>query len=109
MILFNASPKYIRSKYGRALQLFSSLILLFKKGDVEDLKTLPSQVYTVFVGIILKRSLVRNKPIFDDHNFCTVGYMYVVKQLTERCHECQFLIDFKKTFDSTELSAVSTF
>uniref|UniRef100_A0A914UST4 Reverse transcriptase domain-containing protein n=1 Tax=Plectus sambesii TaxID=2011161 RepID=A0A914UST4_9BILA len=100
----------------------SKTVLLFKKGDKEDLKNyrpicLPSSLYKLFTKIVLNR-LTRE---FDEQQpkeqagfrsgYSTINHMQVLNQLIERCREYKMplilaFVDYEKAFNSVEFNAV---
>ncbi|XP_029639147.1 uncharacterized protein LOC115214163 [Octopus sinensis] len=100
----------------------SNTILLYKKGDREDLKNyrpicLLSHVYKLFTKIILNRlsrRLDEQQPREQagfQKNYSTMDHIFALTQLLERANEyklplCVVFIDYEKAFDSVETNAV---
>ena len=100
----------------------SETILLYKKGEKEDLKNyrpicLLSQVYKVFTKIITKRitsTLDEQQPREQAgfrRGFSTRDHLFCLTQVLERSREyklplCAVFVDFEKAFDSVEVNAV---
>ncbi|XP_029640405.1 uncharacterized protein LOC115215385 [Octopus sinensis] len=100
----------------------SNTILLYKKGDREDLKNyrpicLLSHVCKLFTNIILNRlsrRLDEQQPREQAgfrKNYSTMDHIFALTQLLERANEyklplCVAFIDYEKAFDSVETNAV---
>ena len=100
----------------------SKTVLLFKKGDREELKNyrpicLLSHIYKVFTKIITTRLT----SLLDEHQpreqagfrkgYSTRDHIFTLTQLLERSREyrlplCAIFVDFEKAFDSVEVNAV---
>ncbi|KAI5739732.1 hypothetical protein M8J77_022721 [Diaphorina citri] len=100
----------------------SKTILLFKKGNPEDIQNyrpicLLSHLYKLMTRIILNRiqrtledNSCRDQAGFK-RGYSTIDHIHTVSQLTEKCNEyqqplCFLFIDFKKAFDTVEHNAV---
>ncbi|KAH7709040.1 reverse transcriptase [Aphelenchoides avenae] len=100
----------------------SRTVLLFKKGDPEDLKNyrpicLLPVMYKLFTKVILNRitgqldAAQPNEQAGFRSGFCTFDHMQVMNQLQEKAREKNLklyliFIDYEKAFDSIEINAV---
>ncbi len=102
----------------------SNTVLLYKKGDKEDLKNyrpicLLSHIYKLFTKIIVTRlsndldyQQPREQAGFRK-NYSTMDHIFALTQLIERAKEyklplCVAFVDYEKAFDSVEINAVLT-
>lgn len=100
----------------------SKTVLLYKKGDKEDLKNyrpicLLSHIYKLFTRVItnrLTRYLDEQQPREQAgfrQKYSTTDHIFALNQLLERAREyqlplCLLFVDYEKAFDSVELNAV---
>ena len=100
----------------------SNTVLLYKKGDREDLKNyrplcLLSHIYKLFTKIIverLSRHLDEQQPREQAgfrKKYSTMDHIFTLTQLLERAREyrlpmCVAFVDYEKAFDSVEINAV---
>ena len=100
----------------------AKIIILYKKGDPDDIKnyrpiSLLAHSYKLFTRLLQKRMeevLDRNQPReqagFRKH-FSTTDHIYTLNQVIEKCNEfnlplCVGYIDYEKAFDSVEHFAI---
>ena len=100
----------------------ANIILLFKKGDKDDLKnyrpiSLLSIIYKLFTQILVKRleTILNTAQPIEQAGFrsgySTMDNIQVLQQVIERCNEyelplCLAFVDYEKAFDSIKLSSL---
>ena len=100
----------------------AKIIILYKKGDPDDIKnyrpiSLLAHSYKLFTRLLQKRMeevLDRNQPreqVGFRKKFSTIDHIYTLNQVIEKCNEfnlplCVGYIDYEKAFDSVEHFAI---
>jgi hypothetical protein len=98
------------------------IILLHKKGDIEDLKNYrPITLMSVFYKLFTKVLCNRTEKCLDEHQppdqagfrkgYGTMDHLFAVNQLIQKCQEFQqplsmAFIDYEKAFDSIKTSSM---
>uniref|UniRef100_A0A0N5C0B1 Reverse transcriptase domain-containing protein n=1 Tax=Strongyloides papillosus TaxID=174720 RepID=A0A0N5C0B1_STREA len=121
-ILAELFTECLRTRKIPTLWKTSKTVLLFKKGDHEDIKNyrpicLLSSIYKLFTKIILNRiartldeAQPREQAGFRS-GYSTIDHIHTLNQILERAEEYKLplvltFIDYEKAFDSVEINAV---